>query len=226
MRIFPAVICFIFLFNVNGFAGITANQTADTSSPVKNITPFSLIYSGTEYAKVYTSTSGNPFFRDKPVNGWVEYYQNRYEDIPILYDIEDDRLVFHEPVNQIKISLVNEKISGFMIEGHHFISLNDATGFRGFFEELYAGKRTVLVKWQKILTRTGNEEGKYIIYSNLYIQDGNTLTQISSRQDLFSFFGKQKKQMQQYYHEQHLDYKKDPMQVMVTMIGYAESNGW
>ena len=198
----------------------------DTSFPVKNITPYSLVYNGPEYAKVYTTVSGNPFFRDQPATGWVDYYGNRYENISILYDIEDDLLIFHEPVQQIRISLVNEKTGGFMLDGHHFIVLRDATGFKGYYEELYSGKRRVLVKWQKILTRTGSEEGKYITYSQLFIQDGVTLIQVSSKQDAFAYFGRDKKKMQQYYHSQHLDYKKDPMHSLVVMTEYAETQGW
>ena len=216
----------LFLTHTEQSPPVVLQHQPDTSFPVKNTTPYSLIYSGPEYAKVYTTVSGNPFFLDQPANGWVDYYGNRYENISLLYDMESDLLVFHEPVQQIRISLVNEKTAGFMLNGHHFISLRDATGFRGYYEELYTGKRRVLVKWQKILTRTGSEEGKYITYSQLFIQDGSTLTQISNKQDAFAYFGPNKKKMQQYYHSQHLDYKKDPMHSLVVMTGYAETQGW
>jgi hypothetical protein len=217
--------CFI-LGSLNGFAGIITNASIDTSAPVKISSPYSLIYRGAEYAKVYTSISGNPFFRDLPVNGWVDYYQNRYENIPIRYDMEDDQVIFHEPLQQISISLVNDKVDGFMIDGHHFIALRDLTGFRGFYEELYTGKRLVLVKWQKTLVRRVNEEGKYISYSYLYIQEGSTLTGIQNKKDLFAYFGNNKKKMQQFYHDQHLDFKKDPMHTAVVLTEFAESNGW
>jgi len=214
------------IFNLNAFAGTVIPEPADTSSPVRAINPGSLIYSGPEYAKVYTSASGSPFFRDQAINGRVDYYQNRYENIPILYDIESDLVIFHEPVNKIRISLVNEKVSGFMIDGHHFIALKDATGFRGFYETLYQGQRQVLTKWLKILTRTGAEEGKYVTYSKNFIQEGNTLLQVSNKQELFRYFGKNKKKMQQYYQEQHLNFKKDPAHTIASLVAFAEQNGY
>ncbi len=160
------------------------------------------------------------------MNGWVGYNQNRYLDIPIQYDIESDQVIFHEPINQIRISLVNEKVAGFMVDGHHFISVNDITGFLGFFEILYLGKRQVLVKWFKILTRTGTEEGRYVSYSNVYIRDGNTLSQVSNKKDLLNTFGIHKKQVQQYYQSQRMNYKNDPAHTAAMLVDFAEKNGY
>ncbi len=215
------------LFNYpHAFAGAGSIPAGDTSYPVKQLSPNSLIYSGAEYAKVYTPVSGHPFFRNEAFKGWVDYYQNRYEDIPIYYDIESDLVVFNEPVNRIRISLVNEKVDGFMIDAHHFIALKDATGFRGYYELIYQGRRQVLVKWLKILTRTGAEEGKYITYSNIYIREGNDLLQVSNKNELLSYFGKNKKKMQQYYQDQRLNIKKDPAHAVSSMVAFAEQNGY
>jgi hypothetical protein len=214
------------LDNHDALAGAGASCNADTSFPIKQLSPNSLIYCGAEYAKVYTAASGNPFFRDQAMNGWVDGYQNRYENIPIYYDIESDWVVFNEPVNKIRISLVNEKIDGFMIDGHRFVALRDATGFRGFYETMYNGRRQVLVKWFKILTRTGTEEGRYITYSNVFIQEGSNLTQISNKKDLTNYFGKNKKKIQQYYQDQHLNIKKDPAHAVSSMVAFAEQNGF
>ncbi len=228
MRLIPPL-SFLFsalIANLYGFASADLGSDIDTISPVRIITSNSLIYSGTEYAKVYTSVSGNPFFRDQAINGWVDYYRNRYQNIPISYDIESDQVIFHEPVNQIRISLVNEKVGGFMIDDHHFIALNDASGFRGFYETLYEGKRDVLVKWLKILTRTGTDEGRYITYSNIYIREGSNLIQVSNKNELISYFGRNKKKMQQYYQDQHLNFKKDPGNTVSAIVGFAEKNGY
>ena len=228
MRLIPplSLLLSALIANMYGFAGSITGSGNDTISPVRAITSNSLIYTGTEYAKVYTSVSGNPFFRDQAVNGWVDYYRNRYENIPISYDIESDQVVFHEPVNQIRISLVNEKVGGFMIDGHHFIALNDATGFRGFYEALFKGKRDVLVKWQKILTRSGADEGRYIAYSNIYIREGSNLLQVSNKTELFSYFDRNKKKIQQYYQDQHLNFKKDPGNTVSAVVAFAEKNGY
>jgi hypothetical protein len=223
--LFPLLLSALF-YLPGSLADPGARSTSDTIFPVKQITPNSLLYSGTEYAKVYTSASGHPFFMDRAVKGWVDYYNNRYENIPIFYDIENDWVVYNEPVNQIRICLVNEKIDGFMIEGHRFISLKDTTGFLGFYELLYQGRRKVLMKWSKILTRSGADEGKYIMYSNIYIQEGSNLEQVSSRKELVSYFGNNKKKMQQYYQDQHLNVKKDPARAVSSMVAFAEQNGY
>jgi hypothetical protein len=222
----PFLLISALLFDHEALARAGVSGNADTSFPITQLSPNSLIYNGNEYAKVYTPASGHPFFRDQAMNGWVDGYQNRYENIPIYYDIESDWVVFNEPVNKIRISLVNEKIDGFMIDGHRFIALRDATGFRGFYEGLNHGRRQVLVKWFKILTRRGTEEGKYITYSNVYIQEDSNLVQISNKKDLINYFGKNKKKMQQYYQEQHLNIRKDPAHTVSSMVSFAEQNGF
>jgi len=222
-------IVFVGLFFVLCIDVVAASEplsSRDSSFPIAAISPNSLIYSGPEYAKAYTSANGHPFFREQAMTGWVDCYQNRYQGIPISYDIETDLVIFHEPVNNIKISLINEKVDGFMLDGHQFISVKDATGFVGYFEAIYQGKKQVLVKWFKILTRSGVEVGKYITYSNIFIRDGNVLTQVSSKNGLFSYFGKNKKQVQQYYQQQHMNYKKDPAHTVSALVAYGEQNGY
>jgi hypothetical protein len=141
----------------------------------------------------------------------------------LQYDIEDDQLVSHDITGAIRMQLVKEKISSFGFNGRDFIRLS---GSELFFERVYHGLHDVLIRWQKVFTRTGTEEGKYKLYKSIFISDGKDVVAIQNNQDLFRYFGKNNKQVKEYIRDQRLSVKKDPEKAIVAVVGYADKNRW
>jgi hypothetical protein len=196
------------------FAG--ASPQVDTTG--KN----GFFYRGTEFTKIFTVQSGTPFLDPvSPSPGWVNYYGSRYDHVMIQYDIEDDQLVSHDITGAIRMQLVKEKISAFGFHGKEFIRL---AGSGMFFERIYHGHHDVLIRWQKVFTRTGTEEGKYKLYKSIFIWNGKDLVAIQSNQDLFRYFGKSNGQVKDYFRDQGLSVKKDAEKAIVAVVGYADKN--
>jgi hypothetical protein len=196
------------------FAG--ASPRVDTTG--KN----GFFYRGTEFTKIFSTQSGTPFLDPgTPSLGWVNYYGSRYDHVMIQYDIEDDQLVSHDVTGAIRMQLVKEKISAFGYHGREFIRLS---GSELFFERIYHGRHDVLIRWQKVFTRTGTEEGEYKLYKSIFIWNGKDLVTIQNNQDLFRYFGKSNKQVKDYFRDQGLSVKKDAEKAIVAVVDYADKN--
>lgn len=181
-------------------------------------------FRGTEYTKIFTKESGTPFLETAGVStGWVEYYGSRYKDVPVQYDIEDDQLVSLDLSGGVRMQLVKQKITAFGIGNRKFIRL---AGADMFFEQIYHGSHDVLIRWQKVLTHTGTEEGKYKLYKSFFISKGDVPINIPSGNALFSYFEKHSKELREYLREQKITFKKNPEKALVAVVSYADKNGW
>lgn len=199
------------------FQILSAHVASDT------LGPGSLLYRGTEYTKIISPQVGSPFlYSDQPSYGKLWYYGARFDSVNIQYDIENDVVVAKDLSGQIRVQLVSEKLSAFSIGSHLFTRL---PGGKGFYEVLYAGRRRVLMKWQKILSRKGVEEARYETYQQVYVQDGKGVTLVGSRNDLVEIFGKDKKRALDFAKFERLNFKKDLPGAVTTMINYADKNG-
>lgn len=177
---------------------------------------------GTEYTKIFTTQSGTPFlYAGGPLSGWVNYYGSLYKGVSIQYDIEDDQVVTQDVTGAIRMQLVKEKISGFGFDGREFIKLPEAGMF---FERIYQGSHDVLIRWQKVFTRTGTEDGKFRLYKSIYLRNGNKIAVIQNNQDLFRYFGRSGKQIKDYFRDQGLSMKKDPEKAVVEVVRFADKN--
>ncbi len=196
---------------------------ADASSGFDTTGQKGFFYRGTEFTKIFTIPSGTPFLNAEGASsGWVNYYGTVYNDVLIQYDIEDDQLISHDITGAIRMQLVKEKISAFGFSGREFIRF---PGSDLFFERVYQGRQDVLIRWQKVFTRTGTEEGKYKLYKAVYIRKGNEVFQIQNNGDLAAYFGKNGKSIREYMRKENLSVKKDPEKAVVAVVGYAEKYG-
>jgi hypothetical protein len=181
-------------------------------------------YRGTEYTKIFTKESGTPFLETGGVNtGWVEYYGSIYKEVALQYDIEDDQLVSLDLSGAVRMQLVKQKVTAFGLGNMKFIRLAAADMF---FEQVYHGTHDVLIRWQKVFTRTGTEEGKYKLYKSFFISKDGVPVNIPSGNDLFSYFGKHSKELREYLREQKITFKKNPEKALIAAVRYADKNSW
>jgi hypothetical protein len=193
-------------------------QVTDTSGSS------SLLYRGTEYTKIISPQVGTPFlYSDKPSSARLWYYGAMYDSVEIQYDIENDVVVTRDFTGQIRVQLVSEKLSSFILGTHVFTRV---AGTSGFYELLYSGKWQVFVKWQKVLSRKGVEEARYETYKQVFVQDSKGLTPVSNRNDLMEIFGKDKKRAMEYAKSENLNFKKDLPGAVARMVSYADKNGF
>src|SRR6476619_7580616 len=89
------------------------------------IDPPTGLYNGSEYVDYANSIkAGNPFFMSTNFNpGSIVYDGVLYNNIPLLYDVVKGEIVIK--VGIYKISLINEKISGFSLMNNKFVRIEE-----------------------------------------------------------------------------------------------------
>ena len=127
--------------------------------------------------------------------GSVVYDGIRFDSLALLYDDLRQLLVFKK--DAYLLQLVNQRVSGFQIAGHHFVRLeagnsNPGIPVTGFYEILYPGRSEVLKVTIKNITGCASiTEGMiHFIESSdaYYVKSGNTFIRVRSRRDLLMFF--------------------------------------
>lgn len=154
------------------------------------------------------------------------YTGNLYKGVELQYDCIDDVVLLKDPIRSRRIRLITEKVDAFSIGSYNFIRLNIPGVQGGFYEQLYKGKRSVLVQWKKNIVRDLALQEKYVLTKTTYLLDGNNLVKITKAADLTKLMGDKKRKVQQYYRESDLSFRNDPETATFKMVQKAEAEGW
>ncbi len=192
------------------------------------------LYNGPEYFFYDPTIKGNAYFMQ--VNsftaGSVYYDGAYYTAVPMLYDLYSDQVAVVLYNHYSKFSLVKSKLKSFDFLNHHFVNidadtLSNGTSIKsGFYDELYNGKTTVLVKRSKsIQTSSSGISGpeKYFTPSiDYYIRKNKTYYSVSSQASLLSAFKDKKSELQQYIKANQIRFRRDPEQAMIKIATYYD----
>lgn len=192
------------------------------------------LYNGPEYFFYDPTIKGNAYFMD--VNsftaGSVYYDGAYYTAVPMLYDLYDDQVAVVLYNHYSKFSLVKSKLKSFDFLNHHFVNIEADTAGSGssikpgFYDELYSGKTTVLVKRSKsIQTSSSGISGpeKYFTPSvDYYIRKNSTYYKVSSQASLLNVFKDKKNELQQYVKTNQIKFRRDPEQAMIKVATYYD----
>ncbi len=186
----------------------------------------SLLYNGTEYIKQFDETKGTPFFPTEKTNGAVLYFGNWYQNLDLLYDIQDDVVITRDIQGLLKMRLTREKLDEFMVDGHHFVKLKLTSGAGEYYEQFYRGQRSLLMQWRKVTETDDPQNQKYILRKTLFVLDKGGIIPLSRTSDLFSIATKHKKELKKLYREKKLSFKKDRIKASKVIINEIEQKGW
>jgi hypothetical protein len=204
-----------------------ASMAVRAGSPVDTLKETSLRYNGTEYTQGYSFNNESPFFGgDDWHAGAVLYYEHHYADIRLQYDLLNDVVLLQYPYGESRIQLIRDKLEAFWLEQHYFrkLRLPDQSTF--FAEQLYKGKRTLLLEWQKRIVLTLAQQEKYESYQSLYLLDGNKVSPVTSAEDLLNQMGDRKKAIRQAYRKSDYSFRKDKIAAATYILQQAELAGW
>lgn len=197
-----------------------ADAVVDTTGPV------SLLYNGAEYVKQFNVTKGDPFFPAVKNAGSVKYHQNWYHDIEVHYDCEDDYVLVRDMRGLLKLRLVSEMLDEFIIDGHHFVkkTFDDPSG--EFYELIFEGKRTLLVKWTKRLNTDVKNSDAYILKNNILLIENGKVRQVMHQQDILASAKENTNALKKTLKENGVSFRKDPIKASKLMIQEMEAKGW
>jgi hypothetical protein len=156
------------------------------------------IYNGSGY-KIYTQTDEtHPYFlSDDWVMGKISYDTDNYTDVPIQYDLVDDKVIAENPVNGAKMQLASNKITRFEIEQHTFLRLTKDSTFAedmsaGFYELLYNGHLKLYAQRKKELQKRIKENK--LIYdfdekNKYYLFNGKSYVRVTGKKSVRKALG-------------------------------------
>jgi hypothetical protein len=197
-----------------------ANFLIDSTGPI------SLLYNGAEYVKQFNPTKGDPFFPVAKNAGSVKYHQNWYHDIEVHYDCEDEYVLVRDLRGLLKLRLINEMLDEFFIDGHHFIKKTFNSQYGEFYELVFDGKRTLLVKWMKRLNTDIKITDTYILKNNVLLIENGKIRQVMNQHDIIGSAKEHTKALKKVLKDNQVSFRKDPIKASKLMIQEMEVRGW
>ena len=191
------------------------------------------LYNGILYPGYNRQAKGHPFFLvDSFITASIDYDGILYPMLPLSYDLEKDIVITPNKKQNTTIQLLTEKVSGFTIDGHNFIYLlPDSSAVNppppGFYEVLYKGSTTALVRHRK-LVQAGihiEDPSNYVQFEDWYLDRNGHYTAIRTNSNLISTSRKQDKSLKDYLKKNHLDFRKAPAAAIAAAAEfYSRSN--
>jgi hypothetical protein len=210
---------FLFLAILAPFLSFSAEKTDTLGNN-------SLLFNGTEYIKQFDQTKGTPFFPSEKTNGAILYFGNWYQNLDLLYDIQDDVVITRDVQGLLKMRLTREKLDEFKVDGHYFVKYKLTSGSGEYYEQFFKGQRSLLMQWRKVTDSDDPQIQKFILRKTLFVLDKGEIITLERTSDLFSIDPKHQKELKKFYREQKLSFKKDPIKASKAIINEIEQKGW
>ena len=187
-----------------------------------------LLYNGREYVAPYSRSVGHRYFASEhPQKGYIVYSNILYPHSAVSYDLTTDDVIIRTTGNR-SIKLLGEKISYFSLGDAIFIRLSQQPDkinvpSTGFYQVLYNGGITVLVKRRKQLEPVFNLEDPYrfVSYDRYFTKKGDVYREIDSESSLINSFPN-KTEMRKYMRNQGLSFKKNRERAIVQVAAYYD----
>jgi hypothetical protein len=188
----------------------------------------SYLYNGSEYIFNNHGINGHPFFgSDQLIRSEIEYDGTLYNDVPLSYDLVQDKIFTTDSSMNFNIRLFNERVSYFSMMGHTFVWLAQDSGKAsavapGFYDLLYNSKIKVLAKRTKQAEQGFKSEDpvRFVAYNEYFIWMNENYLKVESKKSLISAFPDKKDLVKKYYRKNDLDFKKDPENAIVRTTAY------
>ena len=189
------------------------------------------LYNGPAYSLSYSGTKGHPYFlADSLQPATILYDGGIYHNIPLLFDLISDDVVISSFHHDQLLTLVKDKVDGFLLAGHSFERLDNDSSHGayvspGFYEILYKDSTAVYARHEKKLKELARVEGidaRFIDFHYYFLRRDNLYYSIDNESSLVNAFGNRKKDVKTYLHKNHIKFKKDPISAMVHAAAYYD----
>jgi len=189
----------------------------------------SRLYNGIEHLGYAFKIKGHAYFQQKELQtGSVVYDELEFVNVQMLYDLLKDQVVIQHFNGFTKIGLVQDKVTAFTLNGHHFIRLDSLVGvpiITGYYDELYSGRLKVLAKRGKYIEETIKDEleREFIQKDLFFIQKEGTYYAIKNYKGLLAILQDRSKEVKQYLRKNKIKYRKGPEYAIVKATAYYDS---
>ncbi len=189
------------------------------------------LYNGYEYMTPDRRIKGDPYFLTDiltPAN--ISYDGTHYQNIPALYDIERDLVVINRLGQNFKISLISEKLDSFSLQNHTFIrvardSVHGVELMSGFYDKLYGGRSSVLVKRRKVVLDIPEYNSFRVEYREqevYYVKFAGRYVEVNSKSSVLKLFRTKKSEIKSFLRKNKLKFKSDFGKTLVAASAYYD----
>ncbi len=234
MRIFTTALFLCALFSGKTYAQGTL---ADASSareaaayPVslyKNATSISQnLYNGRQYYVYDARMEEHQFYQQRRwLNGMVLYDGQRFDSIPILYDIFHDEVVIRH-FNGDHILLQTVKVDSFIVDQHHFARLESGKDINpqmrtGFYDVVYGGKSRTLVRRTKSRQEKIVDKRVIAYYPEknfFYVFKDGRYHSVHTKKSMLELFEDRKRELRKVLRENKIKFRKSRELAIVKMV--------
>lgn len=211
------------------FVRIAAQNTAAIYEDFISI--HSGLINGSEYSEPPLNDERFPFYKQVDwMSGEVTYNNERYTDVSMMYDLLSDNLIAENPVNGQEIQLVKARVSAFTLDGDRFVNIRSQhlAGLpeEGFYQLLYDGKSTVMVKHLKIFEEKIEDRLVVFYYKEkrrIYVRIGDSYVKVSRKGDLLKLFGEKKDEVRSYMRKNKVKISRQNPSSFSALVAYYDT---
>ncbi|CAG5007402.1 hypothetical protein DYBT9275_04037 [Dyadobacter sp. CECT 9275] len=184
------------------------------------------LYNGRIYYLYDPKAEEHQFYVERKwEKGSVYYDGQRFDSIPMLYDIVRDELVIRSLQGDYML-LQSERVKYFDLMGHHFDRMITGKTIgpsmqTGFYDLIYKGKTRTLVRRKKerqekiiekkIIPLFPQKDFYYIFQNGMYHQ-------VRSKKSVLALFPEHSRELKKVLREQHIKYRKNREAAISTMV--------
>jgi hypothetical protein len=225
------------VFAVNAFAQQNTIDSTLNRTPVNNAIAYfksaiglqSGLYNGPEYVFYNRQKENSVFYQDRVF--WdkctVGYDGTVYTDVPVMYDLYEDKVVvqLYNPV--YNYSLINAKISDLFLLDHHFVyrvgDAGDADGLKpALYDQLYGGKSEILVRRTKDLFIATDQTKNYPEKDRIFIRNNGGYYYVHNKNSLLQVLKDKKKELRKYISDNSISFGGNTEQACVRVAVYYD----
>lgn len=184
------------------------------------------LFNGIEYRDYVPLDEETPLLFSDVVYGSVVYDGERYDNVPMYYDIEKDVLLVSYPQGT-KVQLLPERVSSFEMENRRFANLRDGKVSPGYYEVLYDGNMKFYAHRDKELKlrQNGNETSHEFDYTvKYYILKNGVYHTVKSKRSVLNLVSDRAKELKRSVRESKLKFGKNREKAITYILTRYEQN--
>lgn len=187
------------------------------------------LYNGSAYKEtvVRDYDIGHPYFLSPEWRtGSITYEGLRYDNVHLMYDLVNGKILTHQFNTLTKIELILQKTEDFTIEDHLFVYVSEKDSLgkllrRGFYDQLETGTASLYVQRKKEVLEnltSGKVVREYIDRNVYYIIKGGTVSVIKTKADLFKALSAKKTEIKAQLSKRKIRFRANKEEALILSV--------
>lgn len=190
------------------------------------------LYNGIEHQGYFRGIKGFAYLDSEQMTVGRVQYDGVWYTLPMLYDLNAEKVVIDHFHKFHRMSLINEKISAFVLHNHVFRNLPvqepGKRGPSGLCEVLYEGDSVALfAKKRKLLNERSTAHGlerEFVVNNQYYMKIDNEFHHVRSKRDMYTLMGDKRKDVVSQLRRKKLKFKKNKEEALILASGIYDEN--